>query len=126
MFKDAPPEQGRSSCPGTILVRTVLRSLPAVLVSTSLALAGLLAIGQPLIKWHLNYCGFGTLTVLQWWAIAALGALVGGLLLCVYHTWAVRRGFTAWSTLLWDTGAAGDGTNRFPLHPGAVCGSGSC
>jgi len=35
--------------------RTVLRRLPAVLVSTNLALAGLLAISLPLIKWHLDY-----------------------------------------------------------------------
>jgi hypothetical protein len=98
-------------------VRTVLRSLPAVLVSTNLTLAGLLAIGPPLIKWHLNVCGFSTLTVLPWWAIAALGALVGGLLLCVYHTWAIRRGFTAWSALLWDTGEADGGTTAVSSPP---------
>jgi hypothetical protein len=34
---------------------------------------------------------------------------VGGLLLFGYHAWAVRRGFAAWSALLWDTGEAGDG-----------------
>ena len=95
---------------GTSYARTILRRLPAVLVSTNLALAGLLAIGLPLINWHLNYCGFSGLTVLQWWAITVLGALVGGLLLCAYHAWAVRRGFTAWSALVRDTGEAGDGT----------------
>jgi hypothetical protein len=81
-----------------------------VLVSTNLALAGLLAIGLPLFKQHLDYCGLGDLTVLSWWAIAVLGALAGGLLLYVYQTWAVRRGFAAWSVLLWDTAEAGDGT----------------
>jgi hypothetical protein len=90
--------------------RTLLRRLPAVLVSTNLALAGLLAIGLPLFKQHLDYCGLGDLTVLSWWAIAVLGALAGGLLLYVYQTWAVRRGFAAWSVLLWDTAEAGDGT----------------
>jgi hypothetical protein len=98
-------------------VRTVLRCLLVVLVSTNLALAGLLAINLPLINWHLDYCGFSGLTVLQWWAIAALGALVGGLLLCFYHTWAFRRGFAAWSALLWDTGEAGDGTMAVPSPP---------
>jgi hypothetical protein len=88
--------------------RTVLRRLPAVLVSTNLALAGLVATNLPLINAHLNYCGFSSLTVLQWWAIAVLGVLVGGLLLYAYHVWAVRRGFAAWSALLWDTGAVGD------------------
>jgi hypothetical protein len=86
--------------------RTVLRRLPAVLVSTNLALAGLLAVTLPLTNWQINYCGFSTFAFLQWWAIAVLGALVGGLLLYVYHAWAVRRGFTAWSALLWDTNEA--------------------
>jgi hypothetical protein len=90
--------------------RTALRRLPAVLVSTNLALAGLLAISLPLTVWQLNFCGFSTFAVLQWWAIAILGALVGGLPLYVYHTWAVRRGFTAWSALLWGTDEAGAGT----------------
>jgi hypothetical protein len=90
--------------------RTLLRRLPAVLVSTNLALAGLLAIGLPLFKQHLDYCGLGDLTVLSWWAIAVLGALAGGLLLYVYQTWAVRRGFAAWSVLLLDIAEAGDGT----------------
>ncbi len=89
--------------------RTILRRLPAVLVSTNLALAGLLAISLPLIKWHLDYCGFSTLTVLTWWAIAVLGALGGGLLLYTYHAWAVRCGFAAWSALLWGAGEASDG-----------------
>jgi hypothetical protein len=95
---------------GSGYARTVLRRLPAVLVSTNLALAGLLAISLTLLKWHLSYCGLGTFAVLQWWSIAVLGALGGGLLLYAYHAWAVRRGLTAWSALLWDTGEAGDGT----------------
>jgi len=73
------------------------RRLPAVLVSTNLALAGLLAIG---------YCGLGSLTVLSWWAIAVLGAVAGGLPLYTYHAWAVRRGLVAWSALLWSSDSA--------------------
>jgi len=86
----------------------VLRRLPTALVSTNLALAGLLAIGLPLIKWHLDYCRFSILTVLSWWAITVLSALAGGLLLYAYHAWAVRRGLCAWSALLWGTGEASD------------------
>jgi hypothetical protein len=56
----------------------------------------------PLIDWHTNYCGLSTFSILQWWAIAVLGALVGGLLLIIYHAWTIGRGFTAWSALLWD------------------------
>ena len=98
-------------------VRTVLRRLPAVLVSTNLALAGLLAVNLPLIQRHLNYCGFSGLTVLPWWGITVLSALVGGLLLYVYHAWAICRGFTAWSTLLWDTGEVGDGATAVSSPP---------
>ena len=98
-------------------VRTMLRRLPATLVSTNLALAGLLAVNLPLINWHLSYCGFSDLTVLPWWGITVLSALVGGLLLYVYHTWAVRRGFTAWSALLRDTGEAGDSTATVSSPP---------
>ena len=97
--------------------RTVLRRLPAALVSTNLALAGLLAIGLPLFKQHLDYCGLGSLTVLSWWVIAVLGALVGGLLLYVYHAWAVRRGFIAWSVLQYDTGEADDDAAAFFSPP---------
>jgi hypothetical protein len=84
----------------------VLRRLPVALVSTNLALAGLLGASFPLIKWHLEYCGFCDLTVLQWWAIAVPGALAGGLLLTAYHAWAVRRGFAAWSAIVRGEGVS--------------------
>jgi hypothetical protein len=80
--------------------RIVLRRLPTALVSTNLALAGLLGVSFPLIRWHLEYCGFCNLALLQWWGLAVPGALAGGLLLTTYHAWAIRRGFTAWSALV--------------------------
>jgi hypothetical protein len=79
-------------------LRILFERLPTVLVSTNLVLAGLLAISTPLVKAHLNVCGFSTWTILPWWAINVLGAAGGGLLLTVYHAWAVRQGFGAWST----------------------------
>jgi hypothetical protein len=39
-----------------------------------------------------------------WWAIAVLGALLSGLLLFLYESWAVRRGYRAWSVLAWRDG----------------------
>jgi hypothetical protein len=102
---------------GSGYARTVWRRLPAVLVSTNLALAGLLAVGLPLIQWQVNICGFSTWIVLAWWIVAVLGALGGGLLVYVYHTWAVRRGFAAWSALLWDTGEASGGTTAVSSPP---------
>ena len=88
---------------------TVRIRLPAALVSTSLALSGILPVAMPLIIWAAQYCSVKFVIVLAW-AIAVQGALVGGLLLYVYHSWAVRRGFIAWSTLLWGTGEVGDNT----------------
>jgi len=88
-------------------LRTLLNRLPAVVVSTNLALAGLLAIGAPLVKAHLNYCGFSAAAALSWWAIYVLGASASGLLLHVYHAWAVRRDFAAWSALPWGAGETG-------------------
>jgi hypothetical protein len=93
---------------GTGYLRTLRRRLPAALVSTNLALAGVLAVGLPAVKWHLERCGFGGLTVLSWWAISALGALGGGLLLYGYHAWGIRHGLAAWSALLWDASTGGD------------------
>ena len=95
---------------GSSYARTVLRRLPVTFVSTNLALAGLLTISPGMIQWHINTCGLSAATVVSWWAIAVLGASVGGLLLHVYHTWAIRRGFAAWSALLRDTGEADDST----------------
>jgi hypothetical protein len=102
---------------GSGYARTVLRRLPIVLVSTNLALAGLLATSLPLLNMHLSYCGLGTVTFLPWWAIAVVGALVGGLLLYAYHAWAARRGFAAWSALLWGTGEASDGATPISSPP---------
>ncbi len=46
-----------------------------------------------------------------------MGALAGGLLLYAYHAWAVRRGFSAWSTLLWSAGKADDSTTAVVSPP---------
>ncbi|MBN2389076.1 MAG: hypothetical protein JXR84_00035 [Anaerolineae bacterium] len=89
-------------------LRTLFKRLPLVVASTNLTSVGLFAISAPLIKAHSNYCGFSALAALSWWAIYVLGASGGGLLLYVYHAWAVRRGFATWSALLWDAGKAGD------------------
>ncbi|MGD8515945.1 MAG: carcinine hydrolase/isopenicillin-N N-acyltransferase family protein [Anaerolineae bacterium] len=87
----------------TSYARAVFTRLPAALVSTHLALAGLLSLGLPLVNWHLGYCGLDSLAFLWWWPIAVVGSLAGAVLLYAYHTWSIRRGFATWSALLWDT-----------------------
>ena len=94
---------------GRSYLRILVQRLPTLLVSTNLALTGLLVISAPLVKAHLNYCGLGSWTVLQWWAICVLGAAVGGLPLTVYHARAVRQGFAAWSALLGGRGQPSNG-----------------
>jgi hypothetical protein len=93
---------------GTGYVRALLKRLPAVILSTNLALAGVFSVVLPAVKWHLERCGFGGLTVLSWWAISALGALAGGLMLYGYHAWGIRHGLAAWSALLWDASTGCD------------------
>ncbi len=48
-------------------------------------------------------------TVVSWWAFAVAGALLAMLLLLLYESWAVRRGYRAWSVL-----ASGDGEVTTP------------
>jgi hypothetical protein len=99
---------------GSSYGRTVWRRLPAALISTNLALGGLVATGLPLIAQHVGYCGLGTLTILQWWGIIVLGVAVGGLPLYLYHAWAVRRGLMAWSALLGGGSKAGEDVATVP------------
>ena len=57
-----------------------------------------------LVNLSLRICSLLPLTVwpvMIWWAIAVLGARVGGLFLFLYEYWAVRGGFQAWSILAW-------------------------
>jgi hypothetical protein len=89
-------------------VRTLLRRVPTTLVSTNIILAGLQAFALPLIRSHIDYCGFSSLAALSWWALSNISAFGGGVLLYFYHIWATQRGFRSWSALLHDAGKAGD------------------
>jgi hypothetical protein len=89
-------------------VHTLLQRVPTAIVSTNIILAGLQASALPLIKEHINYCGFSILAVLSWWALSSLSASGGGILLYVYHTWTTHRGFRSWSALLFGAENAGD------------------
>ncbi|MBN1314228.1 MAG: hypothetical protein JXA42_02130 [Anaerolineales bacterium] len=82
--------------------------LPAAIISTNLALAGLMAIAFPLISLLHKTCPLDGFSALLFWPIAVLGGLVGGLLLYMYHRWAIRRGFFAWSALVWGEEESGD------------------
>jgi hypothetical protein len=91
-------------------LRTLWERLPHVLIAANLGLAGMSTIVSPLLNAITRTCSIfpspgwsaGIL-----WAIVALGALPGGLLLSLYHLWAIKRGLWAWGTA-----AGGGGTVR--------------
>jgi hypothetical protein len=88
-------------------VRKLRQRLPRALVAGGLGLAGILAVALPLASGSTRVCTVMPLpawTVATWWVIAVLGALVSGLLLFLYEYWAVRRGYRAWSVLVWREG----------------------
>jgi hypothetical protein len=82
--------------------RTLGQRLPQAWVVANLGMAGITAVALPLASLSTRICSFFSLplwTVTALWAVVALGALVGGLLLLIFERWAVRRGFRAWSVL---------------------------
>jgi hypothetical protein len=88
-------------------LRLLLQRLPQAWVAANLGMAGTNALAAPLVNRTLRLCPALPLspwTVVTWWALAALSALAGALLLFAYEAWAVRRGFRAWSVL-----ASGEG-----------------
>jgi hypothetical protein len=81
---------------------TLGQRLPQAWVVANLGMAGITAVALPLASLSTRICSFFPLplwTVTALWAVVALGALVGGLLLLIFERWAVRRGFRAWSVL---------------------------
>jgi hypothetical protein len=85
------------------LPRLLLQRLPQVWVAANLGMAGISAVAAPLAT-ACPLVPLSSWTVVTWWATAALSAPAGALLLFAYESWAVRRGFRAWSVL-----AAGEG-----------------
>jgi hypothetical protein len=84
--------------------RFLSQRLPQALVAANLGMGGMLMVALPLVNLSLRICTVLPLTVwpvMIWWAIAVLGALVGGLFLFLYECWAVRGGSQAWSVLAW-------------------------
>jgi hypothetical protein len=92
-------------------LRTLGRRLAHALVAANLGMGGIFAIGMPLFNKSTSICPILPLslsTVMVWWAIAVLGALAGGLVLFLFESWVVHRGFQVWSVL-----ASGEGEARF-------------
>jgi hypothetical protein len=83
-------------------LRTLSRRLPQAWVVANLGMGGINALAVPLLVQSFRIAALYPLspwTLAFLWAIAVAGALAGGLLLFPYASWAVRRGFRAWSVL---------------------------
>jgi hypothetical protein len=83
-------------------LRTLGQRLPAAWVGANLGIAGVLALAMPLVNWLSSTCSMMEIslwTVVSLWSVVVAGAVPGLLLILLYESWAVRRGFTAWSVL---------------------------
>jgi len=77
------------------------------MVTTLLGLAGIFPVTMPLVNKSLMMSQIIPLSpwiVMTWWAITVLGSLAGGLLVFLYESWAVRRGYQAWNIFAGNEG----------------------
>jgi hypothetical protein len=74
----------------------LLQRMPHTWVAANLGMAGVIAVATPLFNQSLQL-PLPLWTVFSWCAFTGLGALVGMLLLFLYHTWGMKRGYQAWS-----------------------------
>jgi hypothetical protein len=79
--------------------RFLLQRLPQVLITTFMGLGGIIPVAMPLVNKTINMSllnPLSPLAVTGWWAMVALSALLGGLLIFLYGVWEARRGFRSW------------------------------
>jgi hypothetical protein len=92
--------------------RWMSHRLPHVIVVSNIGMGGICIAGMYLINLSLQFCPvmpFTAWTVIPFWIIGALGAVIGGLLIAIYDHWTIKRSFCAWSVL-----AASEGEVRTP------------
>lgn len=105
-----PPLAGLLIVHGPLLIpvtemsfgRFLNRRLPHVIVVSNIGMGGITVIGMYLINLSLQFCPvmpFSVWTIISFWIIGALGAVIGGLLISIYDRWAIKRGFRAWTVL---------------------------
>jgi len=90
----------------------ILQRLPQVLITTFLGLGGTIPVAMPLVNKTINMSlliPLSPLAVTGWWAMVALSALVGGLLVFLFELWEAKRGFRSWTVP-----AGGDGQLIIP------------
>jgi hypothetical protein len=88
-------------------LRFLIQRLPLVLVTTFLGLAGILVIALPTVNHSLqgmNLIPLSLWSVMAWWAIVMVGGLGGGILIFLFESWSVKKGFSAWVILSGEKG----------------------
>jgi hypothetical protein len=74
----------------------LLQRMPHTWVAANVGMAGIIAVATPLFNQSLQL-PLPLWTVFSWLAFAGLGALVGMLLLFLYHVWGMKQGYQSWS-----------------------------
>jgi len=80
----------------------LLQCLPLVLVTTFIGLGGITPVALPLVNKSLNMSlllPLSPLSVMTWWAIVVLGALLGGVVIFLFQHWAIKKEFRSWTIL---------------------------
>jgi hypothetical protein len=83
----------------------IIKRMAHLLTVTNLGIAGIFVVALPLINKATTICTIfpiSFLSVLILWVIVVLGSLVSVILLFLYNYWAYRKGFQAWSVLVWS------------------------
>lgn len=90
----------------------ILQRLPQVLITTFLGLGGMIPLAMPLVNKTINMSllnPLSPLAVTGWWAMVALSALAGGVLIFLYELWEAKSGFRSWTVI-----AQGEGEMVIP------------
>ncbi len=82
---------------------TLLRRLPHTWTVANLGMAAIFALATPLANISAQI-PLPPWTVAAWWAFAVMSALAAMPLLLLYEGWSVRRGYRAWTVLVWGEG----------------------
>ncbi len=85
----------------------ILQRLPQVLITTFLGLGGIIPVAMPLVNKTINMSlliPLSPLAVTGWWAMVALGALTGGVLIFLFELWEAKRGFRSWPVVAQSEG----------------------
>ncbi len=82
---------------------SVIRQLLHSWVVANLGMAGIFALALPLVNKSLQM-ETPRWTVFAWWSYVVLGSVIALLLLMLYETWQVHRGYKFWTVFAWGEG----------------------